>query len=70
MADKGKGIANDDDYSSGKRKRNGDDKSGTRKRKNPNVLQFFEDSAFEVEDSSDDEDFVDDDISSNFSISF
>lgn len=60
MVDKGKGIA--DDYSSGKRKRDGDDKSGYRKRKNLNVLQFFEDSAFEIEesDSSDEDDFIDD----------
>lgn len=66
MVDKGKGIA--DDYSSGKRKRDGDDKSGNRKRKNHNVLQFFEDSAFEIEESgsSDDEIFINDDINSNF----
>ncbi|XP_076946999.1 protein RNA-directed DNA methylation 3 [Bidens hawaiensis] len=61
MADKGKGIAVDS--SSSKRKRNGDDKSGNRKRNNPNVLQFFEDCATEINESesSDDEHFIDDD---------
>lgn len=62
MADKGKGIA--DDYSSGKRKHDGDDKSAYRKRKNLNVLQFFEDAALENEesDSSDDDVFINDGI--------
>ncbi|KAJ0661255.1 putative ribosomal protein L2, domain 2 [Helianthus annuus] len=66
MADKGKGIA--DDSSSSKRKRNGDDKSGNRKRKNLNVLQFFEDTAFEIDESgsSDDDDFINDDITMFF----
>ncbi|KAI3793475.1 hypothetical protein L1987_36094 [Smallanthus sonchifolius] len=66
MADKGKGIA--DDSSSSKRKRNGDEKSGNRKRKNLNVLQFFEDSAFDIDESgsSDDEDFINDDINMYF----
>ncbi|KAK1409632.1 hypothetical protein QVD17_36161 [Tagetes erecta] len=66
MADKGKGIA--DDSSSSKRKRNGDDKSGNRKRKNRNVLQFFEDSAFEIDESgsSDEDDFINDDINIYF----
>nr|XP_043631460.1 protein RNA-directed DNA methylation 3 isoform X2 [Erigeron canadensis] len=64
MVDKGKGIA--DDSSSAKRKRNGDDKSGNRNKKSPGVLQFFEDSAFEINDSSEDEDFIDDDISMYF----
>nr|GEV62812.1 zinc finger, CCHC-type, transcription elongation factor Spt5 [Tanacetum cinerariifolium] len=69
MADKGKGIA-DDDYSSGKRKRNGGDKSG-KKRKNPNVLQFFEDSALEADSgSSDEDDAFDDDISMFFDDDF
>ncbi|PWA82139.1 hypothetical protein CTI12_AA182750 [Artemisia annua] len=56
MADKSKGII-DDEYSSGKRKSN-------RKRKNPNVDQIFEDSdsqeIIDAEDSSDNEDFVED----------
>ncbi|KAL8247566.1 hypothetical protein R6Q59_008782 [Mikania micrantha] len=70
MADKGKGIA--DDSSSSKRKRNGDDKSGNRKRKNQNVLQFFEDSAFEFDESgsSDDDLFINDDINMFFEDDF
>lgn len=47
---KGKGIAGSD---SGKRKRyNEDDFSGSRKRKNPGVLQFFEDAADVVDDDN------------------
>ena len=63
--DKGKGKI-DDEHSSGKRKYN-------RKRKNPKVDEIFEDSdsqeITDAEDSSDNEDFVED-ISSNYSISF
>ena len=59
MADKGKGIA-DENYSSGKR----ESKSDNRKHKNPNVI------IIDVEDSSDDEDYIDDDISSNYSFTF
>lgn len=65
MADKGKGKI-DDEHSSGKRKYN-------RKCKNPKVDEIFEDSdsqeITDAEDSSDNEDFVED-ISSNYSISF
>ncbi|KAK9061290.1 hypothetical protein SSX86_018470 [Deinandra increscens subsp. villosa] len=70
MADKGKGIA--DDSSSSKRKRKGDDKSGNRKRTNKNVLQFFEDSAFETDDSASSEDdlFINDDINMSFEDDF
>lgn len=60
MTDKVKGIA-DDDYSSGKRESNDENKSGNRKHKNPNVI------IIDVEDSSDDEDYIDDEISSNYS---
>lgn len=73
MADKGKGIA-DDDYSSGKRKHKGEYKSGNQKCKNSNVDKIFKDSEsqeiIDVEDSSDDEDFIDDHISGNYSFSF
>lgn len=54
MASKGKGIA--DDYgSAGKRKRDDGDKAG-RRRKNPGVLQFFDDAAYEIDESSDSSD--------------
>lgn len=63
MASKGKGIADGKD-SSGKRKRSDDDNGG-KSRKNRNVLQFFEDAAFEDGDGDSDsgsDDFFDDGI--------
>lgn len=68
MASKGKGIA--DKGSSGKRKRGNNDKAGSnaaQKKRNRDILQFFEDSAVEFDDDSSDgsefddiEDFIDD----------
>ncbi|KAK3007686.1 hypothetical protein RJ639_013726 [Escallonia herrerae] len=63
MASKGKEVATGYD-TSGKRKRDGrGEKSGHRKRGNPNVLQFFEDAAYEVDGSEEDSDnIIDDDF--------
>lgn len=61
MASKGKGIAGKD--SSGKRKRGDNDKAGNggQKKRNRDVLQFFEDAAVEFDpESSDDSDEFDD----------
>ncbi|XP_050938487.1 protein RNA-directed DNA methylation 3 isoform X2 [Cucumis melo] len=59
MASKGKGIAKDSP--SGKRKlRDDNTSSAARKRRDRNVLQFFEDVAPEVGGESDDSDFFDD----------
>lgn len=59
MASKGKAVAD----GKGKRKRDDSDKTGRRRRNNSGVLQFFEDSAFEIDesDSSMDSLFGDDD---------
>lgn len=66
MASKGKGIAAKD--SPGKRKRVDNDKAGGGKRKNRDVLQFFEDAAYErdgsdssfdIDDLFEDDDFLD-----------
>lgn len=50
MSSKGKAIAD----SKGKRKIDDDDKTGRRYKKPSGVLQFFEDSAREADDSDDD----------------
>lgn len=52
MSYKGKEVAGKG--SPGKRKRDDGDNSGRRKRKNPGVLQFFEDAAEVDDDLSDD----------------
>ncbi|KAL2924364.1 Protein RNA-directed DNA methylation 3 [Bienertia sinuspersici] len=64
MASKGKAIAVKD--STGKRKRKDNDNGGSNKRKNRDVLQFFEDSAaeFDGDDSDDSDDFFNIDVKS------
>lgn len=60
MSSKGKQVAGKGSFD-GKRKRagGGDDKTGGRKKCNPNVLKFFEDTADEADDVSDWSDFSD-----------
>ncbi|KAG8366338.1 hypothetical protein BUALT_Bualt17G0069500 [Buddleja alternifolia] len=66
MSAKGKEKVTDGGGGKGKRKWNADDDKTGRKLKNRSVLQFFEDTAYQVDDdydSNDDDSLFDDDVS-------